>query len=73
MDTSANDHMCHDRYVFKHLVALSKSCQITLPNGQDIEDALVDVVLMNNGLFLHEVLYAPIFKYNSSPISKLCA
>ena len=72
IDTGANDHICYQKHLFLSLNALCKPCKVTLPNGEFVEVLYSGKVVINKAITLHEVLYAPTFKYNLLSISKLC-
>ena len=71
-DSGATDHMCNDFNRFtNHSLIEKENHEVIIPNGTKIKIKCKGIVVLQNGITLHNVLFVPRFKYNLISISKM--
>lgn len=71
-DSSASNHMCHDKCFLFHIRKLDRPHSITLPNGHKTYAFEDGNTFITDNVVLTNVLYVPIFQYNLLSIGRLC-
>jgi len=70
IDTGATDHMICCTSLFTYITT-TISCQVKLPNGQDVPVTHIGVIRLSKHLVLNHVLCVPSFNFNLLSAKKL--
>lgn len=72
IDSGASNHMCYNKYFLFEIHKLDFPHHITLSNGEYTTTYEIGSTLIAENVFIHNVLYVPLFKYNLLSIRRLC-